>query len=369
MNQTKKRIVLTGGGSGGHIIPNLALIEYIGDKADIFYIGTSGMEKSMVGNCPNVTFYEYSPPKFRRSFSLKNLKIPFEYIESTKIAKKYLEEIKPNVVFTKGGYVGLPVVAAAKKLKIVTVGHESDSTLGLAHKLFLPKYDKFFTTFAPKKSRTNVVQSGAILRQSIGRGNREKGLKITCFSGNRPILLVMGGSLGAENLNKVIHSYSKSLCKKYDIFVITGKGKNNYTNTSTFHSVEFVENIADVYSATTVCITRGGANALSELVHSHIPFLAVPLCHSSRNEQIQNARYFVDRGVGLLMFEDEMTDKKIEEALRDLVDNRTEIIEKTKKTALDGTKTVADYLLNPRPSSVGKGYNMVGFRIDNIDDL
>lgn len=219
------RIVFCGGGTAGHITPNIALIDKLQEE-DCYYIGTNGMEKQMterlLANGKLKKFCEISAAKLQRKLTLHNLAIPFSLVKSIKQSKNYLKEIKPDVVFSKGGYVGLPVVVAARILGIPTLVHESDMSLGLANKISSHFANETFTTYpVNKKFKT----TGAIIRNEIIHGNRVQGLRTMNFDGRKPILLVMGGSLGAKSLNDAICE-NRCLAEKYDIFVICGKEKN-----------------------------------------------------------------------------------------------------------------------------------------------
>lgn len=343
-----KKIVFTGGGSGGHVIPNLALIEKLKGKAELYYLGGGGMEKSMLSQYDYVRYFEYNPPKFKRSFALSNLLIPLGFIKAVSHAKEILKKISPDIVFTKGGYVGLPAVFAAKSLGIKPVGHESDCSLGLAHRLALKKYEKLFTAFplSLKSKVKNVTQAGALLRQSIISGSVKRGLETAGFDGKRKILLVMGGSLGAASLNEKVYQSIPSLCSQYDVVMLTGKGKNKFPNGSGFHTIEYAHNIADLYACAYICITRAGANALCELTACALPFIAVPLAHASRNEQSLNARYFVAQGAGIILPESNLTEKELISAVNYVAENRNNFSASAKRITLYATDTVADYLLS-----------------------
>ncbi|MEG1527910.1 MAG: UDP-N-acetylglucosamine--N-acetylmuramyl-(pentapeptide) pyrophosphoryl-undecaprenol N-acetylglucosamine transferase [Clostridia bacterium] len=341
------RIVLTGGGSGGHVIPNIALIEQLKDKCELFYIGSSGIEQRLIEKFKFVKFYCYNPPKFKREFALSNLALPFKFVKAMRQVKKILQEIKPDKVFSKGGYVGLPVVLMANKLKIRCIGHESDSSVGLAHKLALNKYSTFFTAYNIKlpKRKCNVIKSGAIIRQSIYLGERLSGIMETGFNGQRPILLVLGGSLGANSLNKKIIECSDVLTRSYDCFVICGKGKNNYINQPHIRFVEYCDNIAEVYKCARIAITRGGASALAELACLGIPFISVPLIKASRREQEANTDYFVKAGCGFRLNEENINPISLESYLTRIEKNYSVLRSASKRICFDSTVEIAEYLL------------------------
>ncbi len=336
------RIVFCGGGTAGHVTPNLALIEKLHDH-QIYYFGSNGMEKQLtqklVDNGTISQFCQFEASKLARKITLSNLKLPFSLAKSVRQCKKYLKEISPNVVFSKGGYVGLPVVIASKQLKIPTIIHESDMSMGLANKISSKFASKCLMTFGNHKKFTTT---GAIIRQSVLTGNKQKGLETMGFAGKRPILLVMGGSLGANTLNNAICNTPK-LADFFDIFLITGKGKK--IDCPFVHQKEYVTNIADVFSATSVCLTRAGSNSLVELTLANIPFVTVPLTKCSRGEQIKNAKWFTEKGCGFLLQEKDIADN-LYYALCSAYFNRNAIILKQQQlNYLYGTDKVVDEIL------------------------
>lgn len=338
------KIVFCGGGTAGHVTPNLALADKLNNE-QLYYIGTNGMEKGLVA--PYVdsgkikAYYAISANKLRRKFTLKNLLLPFQLLKSVKEAKKHLLRIKPDVVFSKGGYAGLPVIIAAKKLKIPSVIHESDMSLGLANRICKHYADVFLSAFDCDK-KAKVV--GLIIRDEIMKGNKAKGLETMGFDGKKPILLVMGGSLGAAALNNAI-CQNRQLADRFDIFVSTGKGKK--IDCDFVHQAEYVTNIADVFAAASVCVTRAGSTSLAELTLANVPFVTVPLTKCSRGEQVNNAQWFVDRGCGILAADDEKLPAKIAGAVYAAYDNREAIALQQRKqhSTLYGTDKVVEEIL------------------------
>ena len=337
------KIVLSGGGSAGHVTPNLALLDKLNGNT-VCYIGTDGMEKNLVA--PYVAqgkIAEYraiSAFKLQRKLALGNLLLPFRFARSVREAKQQLKELRPDVIFSKGGYVGLPVVIAGKKLGIPTVIHESDMTPGLANKICARFADVFLSAF-PCDKRAKVT--GVIVRKEIMCGDRAKGLATMGFDGGKPILLVTGGSLGAKALNDAV-AVCPQLADKYDIFVITGK--NKHMGCDFVHQAEFIDNMNDLMAAADVCVTRAGANTLAELTLAQVPFVAVPLVKASRGEQTINARYFAERGCGLLLSEENLT-SELQSAVNAAYNNRTAIRAKQRaERSLYGTDKVAEILLN-----------------------
>ena len=335
------KIVFCGGGTAGHVTPNFALMEKLLGN-EMHYIGTNGMEKRLVAPYLNngtiKSYHQITAGKLKRKLTLSNLLLPFTLAKSIRQAKKHLKRLEPDVVFSKGGFVGLPVVIAAKQLKIPTIVHESDMSLGLANKISSWYATKLLTTFPCSKKGQNV---GAIVRPSILQGNRQKGLQTMGFDGTKPILLVMGGSLGAGALNDAI-SNNPQLASTFDIFVITGKGKQIDCNF--VHQAEFVDNIADIFSAVDICLTRAGSNSLVELTLANVPFVAVPLTKGSRGEQVKNAKWFADKGCGVFLEESKLDN--LATTLLTIHNNRNQIVAKQKQCAyLNGTDKVVEEIL------------------------
>ena len=338
------KIVFCGGGTAGHVTPNLALADKLQDH-ELYYIGTNGMEKGLVkpyidsGKIKD--YYTISANKLRRKLTLKNLLLPFQLIKSVGEAKKHLKALCPDVVFSKGGYAGLPVVIAAKKLKIPTIIHESDMSLGLANRICKRYADVFLSAFDCDK---NAKVVGLIIRDGIMKGSRAQGLATMGFDGKKPILFVMGGSLGAQALNEAICK-SEGLADKFDIFVSTGKGKK--IDCGFVKQAEYVTNIADVFAAADVCVTRAGSTSLAELTLATVPFVTVPLTKCSRGEQVNNAKWFVERGCGITATEDEQLPGKLASAVNVAYDNREAIMlqQRKQRDALYGTDKVVEEIL------------------------
>ena len=324
-------------------MPNIALIEELKNKHTLFYIGADGLEKQLLKpyiEDKTLSFFAIEAHKLVRSMTPKNLLLPFKLIKSVSQAKKLLKEITPDLVFSKGGYVALPVVIAAKGLKIRCILHESDMTLGLSNKIGSLYADKVLTTFEPPAHSKKAIKCGAPIRQSLYEGERARGLKLMGFDGTRPVVLVMGGSLGAARLNQTVRELKNTLSGA-DIFVICGKGKVDASlNDRHFRQVEFVTRMKDIFAASDVCVSRGGANSLCELASLQIPFVAVPLSKNSRGEQLENARFFQRAGCGLVLEEDSLNEKTLNEKIGFLLDNKLHFKHNQSKLRLDGTSRI-----------------------------
>ncbi len=288
-----KKIVFCGGGTAGHVMPNIALIEKLKDKAEIHYIGGNGIEKDIIKKYPFITYHEIRTTKLIRKLTLKNLCIPFQLISAINNAKKVLKDIKPDVIFSKGGFVSVPVVLAHGKIPVL--GHESDYSMGLANKLIYPRCKTMFFSFKSTATKYNKkgVYSGTPIRQEIFNGNKTKllnGLKINNGFKN---ILVVGGSTGAKAINDVVVENLDELTKKYNIFHITGKNKGKKISHKNYYQFDYVNNMGDFLSASDLIISRAGSNAIFEFLALKKKMILIPLpLDQSRGDQILNAKHF-----------------------------------------------------------------------------
>ena len=274
-----KKIVFTGGGTGGHIMPNIALIEQLNDF-EIYYIGSNGMEKNILSKFKNVNFIKIPTVKFHRSLTLKNLTIPFKLLNSIKIAKKELNKINPNIIFSKGGYVSVPVCFAGNKLKIPIITHESDLSVGLANKLIAKKSKYICCSFkeTAEKFGKNAIFTGSPIRPKIFKGNKNTIISKYKINLNKPIILIIGGSLGSKAINNVIWKNIEDLSKKYTIIHIVGKNNlNQNIKQRDYIQIEFAENIEDLFATCDIVITRAGSNTIFELLSICKPMILIPL--------------------------------------------------------------------------------------------
>ncbi len=281
-------------------MPNIALINSLKSDDTVYYFGGDGMEKRLIAEkTTNVNYVEIQAAKFKRCFSLSNFLLPIKLMASISQCKKELNRIHPDVIFSKGGYVSLPVAIAGNCLKIPTIIHESDVSVGLANKLCAKDSYAFLTSFECSEIK-KAVRVGCPLRQEIYSADKVRGLQTMGFDGNKPVLLFLGGSQGAMQLNSLAEEVYPRLKRKFDIFVVSGKNKE-VTTAVGFHSAQFLDNIYDVIKASCFCVTRGGANTLCELVALNVPFLSIPLTEGTRGEQVLNAQYFAKKRCGAIL--------------------------------------------------------------------
>lgn len=318
-----KSIVLTGGGTAGHVTPHFAILKYLEGFDSVNYLGSyGGMEENLVKS-KNIPYYSVHAVKLIRPFTLKNLLIPFKFAKAVNEAKSLLKKLKPAVVFSKGGYVALPVTVAARELKIPAVIHESDLTLGLSNKIASRYAEKTLTSFRPTAGTVkNGIFVGSPVREELFSVSREECLKKWGFSGKKPILLITGGSSGAKSLNELFLKAAPEILKSYDVLHLTGKGNRTPLSDISYRQSEFAD-MKYAYNAADICVSRAGSNTAFELMSLKIPTLFIPLPKtSSRGDQIQNAEYFKNLGVCLYEKQDDMTPAIFSERIKDLYFNR-----------------------------------------------
>ena len=331
----KKRILFTGGGTAGHVIVNLALIPiFQEDGWEIDYIGSkNGIEKDLIGQLENVTYYPISTGKLRRYMSIENFKDPFKVFAGMMQAWKIIGKRKPSIIFSKGGFVSVPVVLASKLRRVPTVIHESDYTPGLANRLAIPFSKKVLATFPetveylPEKK---VEYVGAVIREELFQGSEEKGLLFTGLSKQKPILLIMGGSGGSKKINQVVRESLEQLLPILQIIHICGRGNlDPNIEHEGYVQYEYInDELKDIFSVTDYVLSRAGANAIFEFLALRIPMLLIPLSRAaSRGDQIINADSFQKNGYAHVLLEENLTEdsfiqsiKKLKEAGPVLID-------------------------------------------------
>lgn len=312
-NKKTKSIVLTGGGTAGHVMPNLALVPELKKYFDkIFYLGTAnGIEKDILKNYSEIEFVEIPAVKFRRTFSLEIFALPFKLISSIRKTKKVLKELKPDIIFSKGGYVAIPVAISGKKLKIPVISHESDYSMGLANKIIYHYATVMCTSFEMQPQKSKMVCTGSPVRPEIMNGQGLKQKQKLGFD-SRPVVLVFGGSIGAMAINKLVWNNIQTLSKKYNIAHIVGRGNiNDRINIQNYKQFEFVSNIQDFFAMSDIAVCRSGANTVFELIATRLPALLIPLPKlESRGDQIDNARHFEKLGYFRVLEQENATNQK-----------------------------------------------------------
>lgn len=341
------KIAFTGGGTVGHVSVNLSLIPTaLSQGYEALYIGSkNGIEREMIeSQLPEIKYYPISSGKLRRYISLENAKDVFKVLKGILDARKVLKKEKPDLLFSKGGFVSVPVVIAAKSLNIPTIIHESDLTPGLANKIALKFAKKIYTTFEETlnylpKEKANFI--GATIREDLKNGNAHNGYQLTGFNENKKVLLVMGGSLGSKKLNSIIRENLDALLQQYQVIHLTGKGlKDAQVKKSGYIQYEFVkEDLTDLLAITDTVISRAGSNAIYEFLTLRIPMLLVPLgLDQSRGDQIDNANHFADKGYAKAIDEEQLTAQILLQELNEIEQERTRIINNMKSYEQSYTK-------------------------------
>lgn len=334
----QQTIILTGGGTAGHVSLNEAIIpSLIKEGYEVHYIGSyDGIEKELIGNnFPEITYHSISSGKLRRYFSVKNFTDPFRVLYGISQAFAIIRKVKPAVIFSKGGFVSVPVVMAAKLANVPVVVHESDVTPGLANKLALPFASHIFTVFKETMQHLpndKATCTGSIIRQQLFEGSREKGLVLCQFEQtSKKVLLVMGGSLGSVVLNEALRMNLTDLLVDYNIIHLCGKGNvdTSLTALQGYKQFEYVTTeLPDLLHAADYIVSRAGSNSIFEFLALRKPMLLIPLSASkSRGDQILNANLFKKQKFAHVLEEEALTKQSFSEALRYLVAHENEMID------------------------------------------
>lgn len=348
-----KKIVLTGGGTAGHVTPNIALLPKLREEGyEITYMGSyDGIEKKLISDF-NIPYIGISTGKFRRYLDIKNLTDPFRIIKGFSEAKKYLKEVKPDIVFSKGGFVSVPVVRAAASLKIPCIIHESDMTPGLANKLCIPVAEKICCNFPETVQmlpKEKAILTGSPIRQELSQGNKIAGLDMCGFTANKPVIMVIGGSLGSANINKAVRDTLPKLLNDFQVVHLCGNDKidNLLLNTPGYKQFEYVKaELKNLFAAADVVISRAGANAICELVALKKPNLLIPLpASSSRGDQILNARSFESQGFSMVIDEDDLTENLLLDKVHELYFTRQTYLDAMSKSGqMDSIHTIVQLI-------------------------
>lgn len=342
-----KKIILTGGGTAGHVTPNLALLPAL-QKAgyEVRYIGSyQGMERKLIEQA-GIPYDGISSGKLRRYFDWKNFSDPFRVLKGCSEARKLLKKYKPDVIFSKGGFVAVPVVLAAKHYKIPVIIHESDMTPGLANKICIPSAAKICCNF-PETMKylpaDKAVLTGSPIREELLKGDRTSGLSYAHLSSDKPVLLVIGGSLGSVAVNKAVRSILPRLLSHYQVIHICGKGnlEESLIGTEGYVQYEYVDApLKHLFAAADLVISRAGANSICELLALRKPNLLIPLSASaSRGDQILNANSFEKQGFSKVLEEESLSEDTLYHAVENLYQNRQTYIHAMEQSQLNHAVT------------------------------
>ena len=329
-----KRIILTGGGTAGHVTPNIALLPTLRElNYDIHYIGSyNGIERKLTEEM-DIPYYGIDSGKLRRYFDPKNFTDPFKGLHGYKQARKLIKHLKPDVIFSKGGFVTVPVVISAHRKHIPVIIHESDMTPGLANKLCIPSADKVCCNF-PETMRhlpeNKAVLTGSPIRQELLSGNKLNALNFCGFTANKPVLMIIGGSQGSAVVNDAMRGILPELLKTFQVIHLCGKGKldSSLDHLEGYIQFEYVKKeLADLFALTDVCVSRAGANAICEILALRKPNLLIPLsANASRGDQILNADSFENQGFSEVLTEDQLAPTILISRIMKLYNNRADYI-------------------------------------------
>ena len=348
-----KKIILTGGGTAGHVTPNIALLPQLKEHGfEVSYIGSyNGIEKTLVEEA-NVTYFGISSGKLRRYFDWKNFTDPFRVMKGFHQAKALMKKEKPDVVFSKGGFVSVPVVMAAKKLGIPAVIHESDLTPGLANKLAIPNATKVCCNFPETMKylpEGKSLLTGSPIREELLHGDAGKGCEFSGFTHEKPVLLVIGGSIGSVAINDAIREALPELLKEFEVLHICGNGNlsSEHEGLNGYKQFEYIkEELADCFALADIVVSRAGANTICELLALKKPNILIPLpAASSRGDQILNANSFEKQGFSMKVDQETLSKKILLTAIRNLYANRETYREAMNASnQLDSVSTIVNLL-------------------------
>lgn len=350
-----KHIVLTGGGTAGHVTPNIALVPALKAAGfEISYIGSyNGIEKELIEKM-NIPYYGISSGKLRRYFDIKNFTDPFRVLKGFSEAKKLMKELKPDIVFSKGGFVTVPVVLAAHRNKIPVIIHESDMTPGLANKIAIPSADVICANFpeaAQSLPEGKAVITGTPIRAELFNGSRRRGIDFLGFNENKPVIMVIGGSTGAQAVNEAVRQILPELLKKYQVVHLCGKGKTDSTKNGIEGYVQFEYisgELPDLFAAADIVLSRAGANAICELLALNKPNVLIPLsAKASRGDQILNAKSFEKQGYSYVLEEENVTPDSLMMAIEKVYADRSSYVKAMSASSqADAVSTITELIVS-----------------------
>ncbi|HIS01961.1 MAG TPA: undecaprenyldiphospho-muramoylpentapeptide beta-N-acetylglucosaminyltransferase [Candidatus Excrementavichristensenella intestinipullorum] len=348
-----KRIVLTGGGTAGHVTPNLALIPPLQAQGwDVHYIGSEqGIERELISQLPGVTYHAVATGKLRRYADLKNFTDPFRVLKGVGQCVGLMGRLRPQIVFAKGGFVSVPVVYGARMRGVPVLLHESDMTPGLANRLSVPFAQKLLCTFpeAAKMAGHKGLHVGTPLRPELFSGKREEGLRRFGLKDDRPVLMVVGGSTGAQAINRALRAALPQLLECFQVLHLCGKGNLDVSleGTPRYCQREYLtDEMPDAYAAADILVSRAGSNTLSEILALNKPSLLIPYPKTaSRGDQILNAQSFEQRGLARVLYQEDMTPEVLLRRVVEVYRERGELIDAMEKEpSSDGLGNVLKYI-------------------------
>ncbi|MGN0483732.1 MAG: undecaprenyldiphospho-muramoylpentapeptide beta-N-acetylglucosaminyltransferase [Lachnospiraceae bacterium] len=335
-----KKIIMTGGGTAGHVTPNIALFPRLKELGyEIHYIGSyKGIEKKLIEDY-GIPYYGISSGKLRRYFDWKNFTDPFKVLKGYGQAIHLVKKIKPDIIFSKGGFVSVPVVLAAKHCKVPAIIHESDLTPGLANKLAIPSATKVCCNFPETVEylpKEKAVLTGSPIRQELLRGDAEKGRALCQFNKEKPVLLMVGGSSGSQFMNESLRGILPELLKEFQVVHLCGKGNldPNLMKKEGYKQLEYAKGeLKDLFALADLVISRAGANSICELLALRKPNILIPLsANASRGDQILNAHSFENQGFSTVIEEENFSNLVLMDAIHNTLKNKDKFIDAMSKS-------------------------------------
>ncbi len=325
-----KKIILTGGGTAGHVTPNIALLPGLREADfDITYIGSyNGIEKQLLKE-QKIPYYGISSGKLRRYFDIKNFSDPLKVIKGFGQSIRLMRKLKPDIVFSKGGFVSVPVILAARFCHVPSIIHESDLTPGLANKLAIPNAAKVCCNFPETLKylpEEKAVLTGSPIRSELLTGNKENARRLCGFTKEKPVLFIVGGSSGSKFINDTIRGLLPELLKTYQVIHMCGKGNIEAAldRTAGYKQFEYIgKELNDIFALADLVISRAGANSICELLALHKPNILIPLsANASRGDQILNAQSFEKQGFSVVIEEEIITPDKLLNIIHETYKNK-----------------------------------------------
>lgn len=352
--EKKKKIVMTGGGTAGHVTPNIALMPALKDAGyEITYIGSyNGMEKDLI-RAQKIPYTGISSGKLRRYFDWKNFSDPFKVLKGYAQAISILKKTKPDVVFSKGGFVSVPVVLAAKHCHIPAIIHESDITPGLANRIAIRGAKKVCCNF-PETMKylpaEKAVLTGSPIRRELFSGDEQAALRLCGFPDHsKPVLLIIGGSSGSKAINEAVRKVLPELLEQFYVIHLCGKGNldDSLKGVIGYAPFEYAsDELPDMFALADLAISRAGANSICELLALHKPNILIPLpAAASRGDQILNAKSFAKQGFSYVLEEENLTDQSLLEAVKEVYQNREQYRKAMSESGqMDSIGTILDLI-------------------------
>ena len=349
----KMKVVISAGGTGGHIYPALAIIDKIKEKepnSEFLYIGTTNrMEKDIIPE-KGIPYFGINVSGLSRKLTFKNFKSIANFIKGISKCKKEIKKFNPDIVIGAGGYVTAPVIIAAKKSGYKTLVHEQNSILGLSNKILLKYTDTLCTSFETMKvDNVKCVYTGNPASESI-ISKKPYDKKEFGLSKSKKLVLIVMGSLGSSTVNEVLKGALNKFDKKYEVVIVTGKNYyeefNKLERGKNVFVFPYIDDLSRLMKVTDVLVTRAGATTLSEIMVTKTPSILVPSPYVTENHQFKNAMYLVDKNAGVLLEEKDLTCESLVNKINELINDPNKCLDIKDNLENIGKKNSATLIYN-----------------------